>query len=126
ARRLAGRPAVSFSLPAPRVGLSSGDAVGAAICRPGDSAPAGGRSHGGCAPHSLFGLAQKENAPRPVEEKKALSALRCSGPPRATEVDVSVPAPIRAGLRARLGLLPGRYCRPVADGASWVGVQGRI
>ena len=26
----------------------------------------------GCAPHSLFGLAQKENAPRPVEEKKAL------------------------------------------------------
>ena len=38
----------------------------------GDSAPAGGRFHGGCAPHSLFGLAQKENAPRPVEEKKAL------------------------------------------------------
>ena len=29
-------------------------------------------SHRGCAPHSLFGLAQKENAPRPVEEKKAL------------------------------------------------------
>ena len=48
------------------------------------SAPAGGRFHGGCAPHSLFGLAQKENAPRPVEEKTALSALRCSGPPRAT------------------------------------------
>ena len=46
--------------------------------------PPGGRFHGGCAPHSLFGLAQKENAPRPVEEKKALSALRCSGPPRAT------------------------------------------
>ena len=44
--------------------------------------PPGGRFHGGCAPHSLFGLAQKENAPRPVEEKKALSALRCSGPPR--------------------------------------------
>ena len=34
--------------------------------------PPGGRFHGGCAPHSLFGLAQKENAPRPVEEKKAL------------------------------------------------------
>ena len=48
----------------------------------------------GCAPHSLFGLAQKENAPRPVEEKKALGALRCSGPPRATGVGVSVPAPI--------------------------------
>ena len=27
-------------------------------------------SHRGCAPHSLFGLAQKENAPRPVEKKK--------------------------------------------------------
>ena len=39
-------------------------------------------SRRGCAPHSLFGLAQKENAPRPVEEKKALGALRCSGPPR--------------------------------------------
>ena len=62
-------------------------------------------SHRGCAPHSLFGLAQKENAPRPVEEKKALGALRCSGPPRATGVGVSVPAPIWAGLRARLGLL---------------------
>src|SRR5699024_11934384 len=37
---------------------------------------------GRCAPHSLFGLAQKENAPRPVEEKKALGALRCSSPPR--------------------------------------------
>ena len=40
-------------------------------------------SRRGCAPHSLFGLAQKENAPRPVEEKKALGALRCSGPPCA-------------------------------------------
>ena len=62
-------------------------------------------SRRGCAPHSLFGLAQKENAPRPVEEKKAMGALRCSGPPRATVVGVSVPAPILPDLRARLGLL---------------------
>ena len=79
-------------------------------------------SRRGCAPHSLFGLAQKENAPRPVEEKKALSALRCSGPPRATGVGVSVQAPIWADLRARYSLLRGRYYRPVADGADLVGV----
>ena len=84
--------------------------------------PPGGRFHGGCAPHSLFGLAQKENAPRPVEEKKALGARRCSGPPRATGVGVSVPAPILPGLRARYSLLRGPYCRPVADGADGVGV----
>ena len=34
-------------------------------------------------PPFSFWLRQKENAPRPVEEKKAPSALRCSGPPRA-------------------------------------------
>ena len=79
-------------------------------------------SHRGCAPHSLFGLAQKENAPRPVEEKKALGALRCGGPPRATGVGVSVPAPILPDLRARLGLLRVCSCRPVADGADGVGV----
>ena len=74
---------------------------------------------GQCAPHSLFGLAQKENAPRPVEEKKALGALRCSGPPRATGVGVSVPAPILPCLRARYNLLRflqllsrGGWCRP--------------
>ena len=87
--------------------------------------PPGGRFHGGCAPHSLFGLAQKENAPRPVEEKKALSALRCSGPPR-DGVGVSVQAPILPGLRARLGLLRVCSCRPVPDGAVVNGVQGRI
>ena len=79
-------------------------------------------SHRGCAPHSLFGQDQKENAPRPVEEKKALGALRCSGPPRATEVGVSVQAPIWACLRARYSLLRSRHCRPVADGADGVGV----
>ena len=72
----------------------------------------------GCAPHSLFGLAQKENAPRPVEEKKALSALRCSGPPRATGVGVSVPAPILPGLRARYPLL--RFLRLPSRGG-WCG-----
>ena len=59
----------------------------------------------GCTPHFLFGLARKENGPCTVQKKRALGALRCSGPPRATGVGVSVPAPIWAGLRARLGLL---------------------
>ena len=53
----------------------------------------------------LFGLARKENGPCTVQKKRALSVLRCSGPPRATGVGVSVPAPILPGLRARLGLL---------------------
>ena len=60
------------------------------------------------------------------KRKRRLCALRCSGPPRATGVGVSVQAPIWPGLRARYALLRGRYCRLVADGASWVGVQGRI
>ena len=71
-----------------------------------------------------LGLARKENGPYPqgvcrirkrqsrqrlrdctVQKKRALSALRCSGPPRATGVGVSVQAPILPGLRARYGLL---------------------
>ena len=47
----------------------------------GISARAGGLS-GGMRPPFSYWLRQKENAPRPVEEKKALSALQCSGPPR--------------------------------------------
>ena len=54
-----------------------------------------------------------------MEEKKALSALRCSGPPRATGVGVSEPAPILPCLRARYNLLRflqllsrGGWCRP--------------
>ena len=47
----------------------------------GISARAGGLS-GGMRPPFSFWLRQKENAPRPVEEKKRFGALRCSGPPR--------------------------------------------
>ena len=88
--------------------------------------PPGGRFHGGCAPHSLFGLAQKENAPRPVEEKKALVRAPVQWPSARDGVGVSVQAPILPGLRARLGLLRVCSCRPVADDADGVGVQGRI
>ena len=88
----------------------------------GVSAPAGGLVQQGCTPHFLFGLARKENGPCTVQKKRALGALQCSGPPRATGVDVSVQAPIWPGLQARYNLLPGRYCRPVADGAQVVGV----
>ena len=42
----------------------------------------------GCTPHFLFGLARKENGPCTVQKKRPLSALRCSGPPRATGVGV--------------------------------------
>ena len=77
----------------------------------------------GCTPHFLFGLARKENGPCTVQREKALGALRCSGPPRATGVGVSVPAPIWAGLRARYASsaslqLPSRggWCRPRRGG----------
>ena len=85
--------------------MACGGTVGAAICRPGVSAPAEGRFHEGCAPHCVVAKSaglrfrlrrklpplpcassphragrgggpglrhQKENGPRPVEEKKAL------------------------------------------------------
>ena len=63
-------------------GGASGDAVGAVINRPGDSAPAGGRFHGGCAPHSLFVLDKKRMRRARWKRKNRLGALRCSGPPR--------------------------------------------
>ena len=53
--------------------------VGAVINRPGDTA---GLPAGQCTPHFLFGLARKENGPCTVQKKRALSALRYSGPPR--------------------------------------------
>ena len=76
----------------------------------------------GCAPHSLFGLAQKENAPRPVEEKKALGRAPVQWPSARTGVGVSVQAPILPCRRARYALLRGCSCRPVADGAEVIGV----
>ena len=69
-----------------------------------------------------FGLAQKENAPRPVEEKKALVRAPVQWPSARDGVGVSVQAPILPGLRARLGLLRVCSCRPVPDDADGVGV----
>ena len=76
----------------------------------------------GCTPHFLFRLAEKKTGRARSKRKGRLGALRCSGPPRATGVGGSVPAPILPRLRARYSLLRGRYCRPVADGAEGVGV----
>ena len=56
----------------------------------GDSA---GLPAGQCTPHFLFGLAERKRACT-SKRKGRLDALRCSGPPRATGVGVSVPAPI--------------------------------
>ena len=84
--------------------------------------PPGGLVQRGCTPHFLFGLARKENGPCTVQKKRALSALRCSGPPRATGVGVSVPAPIWPDLRARLGLL--RFPRLPSRGGWCPGRRG--
>ena len=91
-----------MALAGPRWRILAGspvNAVGAAICRPENSAelPAGQ-----CTPHFLFGLARKENGPYPQgvrrirkrqsrqrlrsarsKRKGRLGALRCGGPPCA-------------------------------------------
>ena len=62
---------------------------------------------------------QKENAPRPVEKKKCLAALRCSGPPRdggrrtGASADLALPSgtlgsSARSILPSRGGWCPGR------------------
>ena len=60
------------------------------------------------------------------KEKAAFGARRRIRASVLTGVGVSVLAPIWPCLRARFGLLQGRYYRPVADGAEVVGVQDRI
>ena len=100
---------------------------GAKVIRAAGRRPRGLCSRRGACPARMhppfsFRSCRKENGPCTVQKKRALGALRCSGPPRATGVGVSVQAPIWAGLRARYALLRGRYCRPVADGAEVVGV----
>ena len=59
----------------------------------------------GCTPRFLFRLADKKTGRARSKRKGRLDALRCSDPPRATGVGVSVPAPIWTGLRARYALL---------------------
>ena len=68
-------------------------------------APAKGLVQPGCTPHFLFRLAEKKTGRARSKRKGRLGALRCSGPPRATGVGVSVQAPILPDLRARYGLL---------------------
>ena len=78
----------------------------------GGLAPARGLFPQGCAPHSLFGLAQKENAPRPVEEKKALRrvGLRQRRPPAAGGGRLALPCRSQGRKRPALGETfgPGR------------------
>ena len=78
----------------------------------GGLAPARGLFPQGCAPHSLFGLAQKENAPRPVEEKKALRrvGLRKRRPPAAGGGRLALPCRSQGRKRPALGETfgPGR------------------
>ena len=112
-------------IPAARRRRLSGKRLGRRAAAWGDSAPAGGLVQRGCTPHFSF-VVPKEKRAVHGPKRKALGALRCSGPPRATGVGVSVPAPILPGLRARYSLLRDRYCRPAADGSDGVGVQGRI
>ena len=130
-----------MALAGPRWRILAGspvNAVGAAICRPENSAelPAGQ-----CTPHFLFGLARKENGPYPQgvrrirkrqsrqrlrsarsKRKGRLGALRCSGPPCARG------SAYRCLLRFCLtfghawAFCGFCSCRPVADGADLVGV----
>ena len=88
-------------------------------------APAGGLSSGMHPPYSFRSCPKRKRAVHGPKEKTALARFGAVAL-RATGVGVSVQAPIWPGLRARLGLLRDRYCRPVADGAQIVGVQGRI
>ena len=107
----------------PDAGIASGGGVGAVINRlgiygPPDSghrvsAPAGGLVQPGCTPHFSFVLPKEKRAVHGPKEKGAKRAP-VQWPSARDGVGVSVPAPILPGLRARLGLLRGRYCRPVA------------
>ena len=88
----------------------------------GDPAPAGGMVHAGM--HPPFSFRSWPKRKRAVHGPKEKAVLARSGAValRATGVGGSVTAPILPGLRARYNLLPGRYCRPVADGADGIGV----
>ena len=118
--------------------------VGAAICRPGNSAPTRGsppeRCRGGyqppgkssrdgglpqCTPHFLFGLGRKENGPWTVQKKRPHSALRCSGPPR----DGGLPGRCRQRLLAFCRRAPGHSVESALRrvfGAAVVGVENRM
>ena len=79
--------------------------IWAAVRRPRGFCSRRGLVQPGCTPRFLFRLAEKKTGRARSKRKGRLDALRCSGPPRATGVGVSVPAPIWTGLRARYALL---------------------
>ena len=79
--------------------------IWAAVRRPRGILLPQGAGPAGCTPHFLFPLVEKKTGRARSKRKGRLDALRCSGPPRATGVGVSVPAPIWTGLRARYALL---------------------
>ena len=87
--------------------------------------PPGGRFHGGCAPHSLFGLAQKENAPRPVEEKKALVRAPVQWPSARRGRRIGACSDF-AWPSGTLGSSASLQLPSRAGGAVVNGVQGRI
>ena len=102
-----------------RPGMGAG---GAAVRRPRGLCSRRGLVQRDAPPHFLFRLAEKKTGRARSKRKGRLGALRCSGPPRAAGVGVSVPASILPCLRARYSLLRGCSCRPVADGAEGIGV----
>ena len=65
------------------MGARPGGDAGRRRLATGDSAPAGGIVHAGCAPHSLFVLDKKRMRRARWKRKNRLGALRCSGPPCA-------------------------------------------
>ena len=79
--------------------------IWAAVRRPRGFCSRRGLVQPGCTPHFLFQLAEKKTGRARSKRKGRLDALRCSDPPRATGVGVSVPALIWTGLRARYALL---------------------
>ena len=133
-------------------GMACGGTVGAAICRPGVSAPAEGRFHEGCAPHCVVAKSaglrfrlrrklhplpcassphragrgggpglrhQKENGPRPVEEKKALRrasvqwpSARDGGRRIGASVDFALPSGTLQSSAKSVLLSRGGWCRP--------------
>ena len=132
--------------------MACGGTVGAAICRPGVSAPAEGRFHEGCAPHCVVAKSaglrfrlrrklrplpcassphragrgggpglrhQKENGPRPVEEKKALRrasvqwpSARDGGRRIGASVDFALPSGTLQSSAKSVLLSRGGWCRP--------------
>ena len=75
---------------------------------------------GRCAPHFLFETSKRKCA-APGGKEKMFERAPVQWPSALTGVGVLVQAPIWPCLRARYNLLPGRYCRPVADGPDGVG-----